>query len=299
MRAIMAGLALGLLLAITGCPPTQQNFINHGNRPPVDPPKPPPEAADLVRYLNANADLIHGIQTVAYMECREGLKSVNLDGYLNASRPRNFRLTGKALGQPQVDVGSNDNEFWFWIGRANPPYVYHCSYADMARTRVDLPFPFQPDMIMAALGIQQYDPNKQYRVRATPQYLELVEATNSPQGQPLEKVTVFNRLEVHPEMGQPQVVAHKLVDPQGKIVCQAVIKKVAVSPNRAIVPQEVHLSWPEQKLAMNLILNRPQVVSYDAQQMSRLFQRTNLTMQTFDLARGRVDGPGVQRTGLR
>ncbi len=305
MRAIMVGLALGLLLVVTGCPPTQQNFVNSGNRPPADLPR-PPEPAQLVKYLNDTAARIDGIQSVADMDCKEGLQSVSLAGYLNASRPRNFRLTGKVLGRPAVDVGSNDNEFWFWINEKNDrgqSPVYHCSYADLARGPVRLPFPFQPDMIMAALGLQQYEPpspTKSYTVRASPQYIELVETTTSPQGQPMERVTVINRLEVDPKKGQPQVVAHKLVDRQGKIVCQAVIRSVAYNPQAGtVVPQQVVLSWPEQKMSMNLILNRPQVVNFDQAAMARLFQRTNLTMPGFDLARGRPDDAGLQRTGLR
>jgi hypothetical protein len=300
MRAIMVGLALGLLLVITGCPPTQQNLVNPSTRPPADLPK-PPEPAQLVKYLNDNAARIDGIQSVANMECKEGSQSVDLGGYLNASRPRNFRLTGKVVGTPAVDVGSNDNEFWFWIKAKNEQGqspVYHCSYADLARGPVRLPFPFQPDMIMAALGIQQYDPNKPYTLRASPKYLELVEPTTSPQGQPMEKVTVFNRLEVKPP--QPQVVAHRLLDRQGKVVCQASIARVVYNQQTgAVVPQEVILSWPEQKMSMNLILNRPQVVTFDQAAMARLFQRTNLTMPGFDLARGRPDDAGLQRTGLR
>ncbi len=300
MRAIMAGLAVGLLLVITGCPPTQQNLVNPGNRPPAELPE-PPKPAQLVGYLNENAKRIEGLQAVAAMDCKEGMQSVALDGFLNASRPRNFRLTGKVLGRPAVDVGSNDNEFWFWINEKNErgqSPVYHCSYADLARGPVRLPFPFQPDMIMAALGIQEYDPNKPYQLRASPQYIELVEPTTSPQGQPMEKVTVFNRLEV--KAPHPQVVGHKLIDRQGKVVCQAVVRSVAVSPQTgAVVPQQVILSWPEQKMSMNLTLNRPQVVAFDQQAMGRMFQRTNLRMPAFDLARGQMDDPGLQRTGMR
>jgi hypothetical protein len=296
MRAIVAGLALGLFLVVVGCTPTQQNFINKGNRPPVPPPK-APEPAALVRYLNDNAKLISGLQSQVDMDCKQDRQSVSLSGTVNASWPRDFRLRGRAFGQPAVDVGSNNNEFWFWVNDKNMPYVYHCSYADLARGPVDLPFPFQPDMIMAALGMSQSDPNKQYQLRESPQYLELIENTVSPQGQPTYKVTVFNRLEVSPP--QPQVVGHKLIDQKGNVICQAVVKKVAVSPNRAAVPQEVYLSWPEQKMSLNLILSRPQVVSYNPQDVSRLFQRTNLNMPTFDLARRQPDSPGLQRAGLR
>ena len=52
-----------------------------------------------------------------------------------------------------MDIGSNDSEFWFWISKAEPvPYVFHCGYQELARGGVDMPFPFQPDMIVADSG---------------------------------------------------------------------------------------------------------------------------------------------------
>jgi hypothetical protein len=203
------------------------------------------------------------------------------------------------VGQPKMDIGSNDNEFWYWISEIRPPYVYHCSYAEMARGGVRLPFPFQPEMVMAALGMAEYDPNKPYRIKESPQYLELTEETISTDGKPVDKVVVFNRLQVT-RPGQPQVVAHKLIDKQGKVICQAVVSQVTVNQETgAVVPQRVTLSWPELKMQMVLTLDRPQVRAFDAQSTGRLFQRTNLTHQTFDLARQAVDGAGLQRAGFR
>jgi hypothetical protein len=297
MRAIMAGLALGLILLITGCP--QRDLLSNNNsRPPATVPPKAPEPARLVQYLNANADRMSGLQSSVAMDCKQDRQSVGLDGDLAASWPRNFRLMGKALGRPAVDVGSNENEFWFWISENRPPYVYHCSHADLARGGVNLPFPFHPDMVMSALGMAKYDPAKPYQLKESPQFLELIEETTSAQGQPVEKITVFNRMEARP--GEPQVVAHKVVDRQGKILCRADIQSVVTSQQTgAILPRVVLLSWPGQRMSMRMTLNNPHVVNFDQQAAGRLFQRTNLTSQAFDLARGVVDGPGLQRTGLR
>jgi hypothetical protein len=296
MRAIMAGLALGLLLlALTGCPP-RDNLTNNISRPPAVPP-PPPEPAALVNYLNQNAARIDGIRSPVYMDCKLDRQSVGLNGFLAASRARNFRLTGKVLGRPAVDVGSNDTEFWFWVSENNPAYVFHCTHADLAKGGVNLPFPCHPDMVMVALGMAQYDPKKTYRLNQSPQFLELVEETTSPQGQPVEQMTVFRRMQVE-KPTQPQVVAHKLLDRQGRVLCQADIKSVVVNPQTtAVVPREVLLSWPEQRMSMKMTLENPQVVNFGPAEMARLFQRTNLTAQTYDLARQVVDGPGLQRTG--
>jgi hypothetical protein len=298
MRAISALLTLGLLGA-AGC-----NMLPHKRDLPAPspaaartPPPPAPEPTQLVRYLNENAVKIQGLKAddVA-MDCKQGLQSVGLDGYLACSWPRNFRLRAKALGQPAADIGSNDNEFWFWISKADPPYVYHCSYQDFARG-VRTPFPFQPEMVMSALGLAQFDPNKAYRVRETQKHLELIEETTTAQGQPAERVTVFNRMEVRPDLGQPQVVAHILKDKQGGVIAQAVVHKVAVDRQTgAVVPQSVTLSWPAQRMEMQIHIRKAVVMRLDP--ASDLFQRSSLNnLQSYDLARQVVDGPGVQRTG--
>jgi hypothetical protein len=295
MRPITAGLVLSMAL-VAGC-----NTLPHRRDATPGPvatrtPPPAPEPAALVRYLNENAHKIQGLRAEVAMDCKQDGQSVGVDGNLACSWPRNFRLKAKALGQPAADIGSNDNEFWYWISRAQPPYVYHCSYQDLARG-VSTPFPFQPDMVMAALGLAEYDPNKPYRIRESGKFLELIEDTTSPQGKPVEKVTVFNRMEVRP--GEPQVVAHVLKDQQGHIIAQAVVHRVVVSRETgAVLPQHVILTWPAQKMEMEMRFRDVQVVRFDAERTAALFQRSSLgNLTSFDLARGAVDGPGIQRAG--
>jgi hypothetical protein len=295
MRVITAGLVLSMALVL-GC-----NTLPHRRDPAATAPAvtqapgPAPEPAQLVRYLNDNAHKIQGLRAEVAMDCKQDRQSVGLDGRLACAWPRSFRLQARALGQPAADIGSNDNEFWFWISKAEPPYVYHCSYKEL-NPSVSLPFPFQPDMVMAALGLAEYDPNKSYRIREGPKYLELIEDTTTPQGQPVDKITVFNRLEVRGS-GEPQVVAHVLKDKQGHVIAQAVVHRVVVSRETgAVVPQHVSLTWPGQKMEMEMRFRDVQVVRLDAQ--AQLFQRANLgNLTSFDLARRVVDGPGIQRAG--
>jgi hypothetical protein len=157
-----------------------------------------------------------------------------------------------------------------------------------------MPFPFQPDMIVAALGMSEYDPNSKYEVKEYPQYLELIEPTVSPQGQPVQKVTVFHRGPAAP--GRPQVLAHVLKDARGNLICKATVQEVQVNRETgAILPRKVTLVWPAQQVQMALQLYDPRVVSLDAEAAGRFFQRRDLTMPSFDLARWAPDGQNLQR----
>src|SRR5262249_57670564 len=106
-----------------------------------------PTAEDLVYYLNFNARKVQAVQCNRLeIDCKQGNQGVGLDGLLACEKPRNFRLKAKLLGQPGVDIGSDgDREFWYWISKAEPPYLYHCSYEEFGRGGVRMPFPFQPD----------------------------------------------------------------------------------------------------------------------------------------------------------
>jgi len=48
------------------------------------------------------------------MDCKSGKEDpIGLDAKIACSRPKNFRLTGTIVNQPQVDIGSNDDELWY------------------------------------------------------------------------------------------------------------------------------------------------------------------------------------------
>jgi hypothetical protein len=284
---VLAGLAAVLLLA--GCRPRE---ITSGDTATAV--KPTPD--QLVAYVNANARLVQSVKSAeVQIDCKQAGDGVGLVGSLVCTKPRNFRLKADLLGKPAVDVGSNDDEFWYWITdrdrRADQPnYVYHCTYADMAEGKAKMPFPFQPDMVVAALGLGDADPNKTYTVKDDdPKTVSLVEETTSAQGQPVKKVIVFNRSRSAP--GKPQVLAHVLLDAHGDEICRANVLDVqAVTVDhdaRAVLPSRVQLIWKAQQLEMTMRLYDVQANTVDPAKAPRMFHREDLADKpSFNLARG-------------
>jgi hypothetical protein len=251
----------------------------------------------LVDYLNDNAHRVHSFEcSELSLDCRQGVQTVGLHGKMVCQKPRNFRMGANALGSQQVDLGSNDQEFWYWIGKADPPYLFHCSYADFPRASGRMPFPFQPDWIMEAMGIGEYGPAEKYQVVDRGKTLELVEQTVSPAGERVRKVTVFNRTQTRG--ADPQVLAHMLQDANGKEICGAYVSEVRQDPaTGAILPHRIRLVYPTERIELKLKLdevavNRP----IDAQRTALLFSRPNLSnVQAFDLARDIYQAPGQVR----
>jgi hypothetical protein len=199
-----------------------------------------------------------------------------------------------------VDIGSNSQEFWFWIKRAPQPYVYHCAYTDFPEVakRGTMPFPFQPDWVVEALGMAEYDPKAKYELNPQKDTYDLVQRTRSPKGTEVVKVIAFHKA---PRPGQSQVAAYLVyeADAKGKpqIACSAVIdesRAVALGGGRtAVLPTRVRLSCPKEKMEMTIDLGKIKVNEpFQQTDASVLFTRKMLNnYKSYDLARG-PDAPG-------
>jgi hypothetical protein len=282
MRLLTATIVLTALCALAGCnnwPHTRDQQA----KGPFNDGKIPPEA-DVIAQLNDNARRVQAFECRSVdIDAKQGAQSFGLQGMLACQKPHGFRMVASALGSDEVDIGSNDQEFWYWLKRAEPkPYVFHCSYEDLNRGNVRyMPFPFQPDWIMEAFGVAEYDTAKKYTLKPNGNALNMFEESLSPQGQRIWKVTVLrngpnNRL---------QIVAHRLVDANGKDICTANIEQTQVDPaTGAVLPKRVVLYWPQDKTELKMVLGKLRVGAVDGPQ---LFNRAALnSLPSFDLARG-------------
>ncbi len=306
--AIFAGLIVAVVAF--GClPGCRRELVPDVPSPAVTALKPSP--AQLVAYMNDNAHLLQSVKsTNLEIQATQGRDTIGLAGTLFCEKPRDFRLRAMLAGQPAVDIGSNSDEFWFWISQGKDQdgvaRVHYCSYQDMAAGKARMPFPFQPDMIVAALGMGEYDPSKEYSLKEDARTVSLVEKTVSAQGQPVQRVTVFNRTQAAP--GMPQVLAHLLLDDKGNEICRASIlnvRTVQIGQDRAVVPQRVKLVWRPQQIELEMRMNDTSVNSIDAPHAAKLFSRADLaSIPSSNLAQAAPDAPSgysqmsIQRTGL-
>lgn len=293
MRQVVTAFSLGALTVLAGCNHWPHN---RGQNNGATATTAAPSAAELVASVNQNAQRIQGLECQEVsLDCTEGLQSVHLEALMACQKPRNFRVSARVVGKTEVDMGSNNEEFWYWVGKANPPYLYHCSHQDFANKNVRMPFPFQPDWIMEALGMAEYDPNKVYKVEVRGRQIELVEQAVTPQGQQVRKITVFVR-----SGNQYQVTGHVLEDTSGKEICTASILDIQQDRlTGAVLPKRVQLRWPAEKARLTMkfdgLIVNPQL---NADRVARLFTRPTLQgVQSYNLAAGPDAPGGIQRAG--
>ena len=189
-----------LLLSSSGCTSIGWFGTREPQAPVVLGVNPRPQ--DVVAAVNGNSRLIRQLQTTSASLSVPGLPGLAAD--LALERPQQLRIRARApIGsRPQLDLGSNQEHFWFWVnqnptglalGRPSPVYV--ARHQDFRRTAAPGVLPLEPRWIIEMLGVATLDPAAGYQFSVGPEALVLRSQIATP-GLPLTRQVV-----VHPQYG--------------------------------------------------------------------------------------------------
>lgn len=299
MRRLTACLCIGLTTMLAGCHSLGLDIFNP-NRNNADIPKNAPTAEQLVDYMNRNSERLKTMRCDDLrITAMHGIQSVALDARMVAQQPRDFRMTATFLSKPEVDLGSNQKEFWYWIRRGDRAQVY-CPYDDLEAGRVrQMPFPFQPEWVLETMGMSNFGPATRYKLTVEADKLKLTENIKSPQGKPMRKVIVFNRRPTRAP--DPQVTDFILVDDEtNKEICSATIRQTQVDPNSGgTYPRRMELRWPSENMSLKMYLASSQANVALGENFPAFVRQPLDGIPSFNLAQGQFDGrpTSIQRTG--
>lgn len=257
----MRKLALvGLILCSAGCNLTPFANFNKGNDGPI---QPVPPVEKLVAYLNDNSSRIQNVrfQNVALVPRIKSKLSLGgwdslpaLTTTIAVQKDRNFRMMADLpSGRNVVDLGSNDQEFWWLIddptnksrGQPGIGEQLYCSYDDLEKGLArQWKIPLEPAWVIEVLGMGHY-PAEKYKVETQKETAELVEKTVM-NGRPVRKVIVFQRRPR--QVPYPTVTDFKLIDDNtGKLICNAHIAEIQLDTKNtnAILPKKIEIQCPE------------------------------------------------------
>jgi hypothetical protein len=118
----------------------------------------------IIAAVNQNSARIKSLSvTGASITIPDTLGLPLLSGNIAAERPGRFRLTaGTAVTGQEIDLGSNDELFWMWVRRNQPPAVYICRHDRFATSNIRQVMPIEPSWLLAALGMVEIDPAQVY-----------------------------------------------------------------------------------------------------------------------------------------
>jgi len=155
--------AILILLCASGATCQRQMMMNPFAAPGPSAPQVLMEGAtrdQIVAAVNQNSSRIQSLTvTGATITIPDMLGLPLLNGNLAAERPGRFRLTaGTAVTGQEIDLGSNDELFWMWVRRNQPPAVYFCRHAQFASSNIRQMMPVEPSWLLSAMGIVDLDP---------------------------------------------------------------------------------------------------------------------------------------------
>jgi hypothetical protein len=130
-----------------------------GRLPPSLPPT--PSLADITRVVNANASQIRSFSSNQASLSGTGFPALRAN--IAFERPQRLRLRGDlSLIGAMVDVGCNDDLFWFWAKPNQPSGVYYCRHDDYAGSPAKQNIPVDPYWLLDALGLAEFPANLQH-----------------------------------------------------------------------------------------------------------------------------------------
>ena len=87
-----------------------------------------------------------------------------LRGTMAVEKPNRMRMNAGLLGVTDlgIDVGSNENVFWFWAKVATPgeePGIYFAKHDEYRNSSLQQTIPIEPAWLIEALGLLKFEPN--------------------------------------------------------------------------------------------------------------------------------------------
>ncbi len=117
-----------------------------------------PTLPQIIQTVNGNTQRVQQLHTETASVSTPGLPQ--LRATLSVDRPRRFRLKGKLFG-PELDLGSNDEVFWFWVKRLHPAVLF-ARHDEFAQSQARHMLPIEPAWIVDALGLVTLEPGIQH-----------------------------------------------------------------------------------------------------------------------------------------
>ncbi len=230
-----------------------------------------PTARELIQELNRNARLVRGLRCDVVLDCRIEKMTVGLSGQLACRRPRDVHVQAKILGQPALDLGCNEEAYWFAAIKMGPRRYWHVWRGfrrEEIRNPQHWPVEYRPEWLLDVLGMAEYDPTRNYSQSVGKQGLEVEERVFSPLGEQLRKVLVFSK--VGRKGGR--VISILLTNLDGEVLVRADIRRVHTDEKTgARLTEQAVLSFPRERVEARLQFSNFRIDELSAEQAAGLF----------------------------
>jgi hypothetical protein len=238
-----------------GCASARDRLL--GAKPTAKAPSPNVEA--VARKYNANSGKLQSIRCEAVTidgEAKDpndpnGKSQIyTLDAQLAFEKPSNFRMKGMFAARPEVDLGSNKDEIWCWVKRADPGAVYYCKRQDLGKMQMAIPF--QPDWLAEVLGVTEINPSEFEWGGEKEDRYSLITSQMTPAGERAIKQMIFDR-----KRDRLTVIRLWTYHEPRRKLAEAIVEEYYEDAKTGLYcPRVVRLSWPDAGTKMKVMLGR-------------------------------------------
>jgi hypothetical protein len=171
-----------------------------------------------------------------------------MDSVLLYEKDKNFRMVNWSFLGKESEIGSNDNYFWFWSKRMNPPSLYYAKHEDLPKT--NLKTPFHPNWIMETAGISEI-PLAQTTIVKYGKYVVAMYDALSNSGEKITRAYLID-----PQ--RKAIVGHYIFNKAGLPVVSAEVTTFH-DLNGYNFPKEMKVIWFEEGFQSDWTLDQPTV----------------------------------------
>jgi hypothetical protein len=232
-----------------GCPQIIQQYTQPLPRA-LQPSAPLDQVIEVVNDNSARVQSFYAPRATVKVSGFPGLRSV-----IAFQRSRNFRLRAEtSFTGPEIDLGSNNDLFWFWVRRNQPPALFYCRHDQFAATSARQVIPVEPDWLVQALGLVTFDATEQHQGPFPVQAGHIQIRSTPPAGQSgTPRITVIDD-------SRGIVLEQHVYDARGQRLATAILSKHVRDPQTgAILPRLVDIQWPPAKLDFEIELGDVQL----------------------------------------
>jgi hypothetical protein len=204
-----------------------------------------PVKAEAVAALNANTQRIRTLQAQGATVSVPGLPAISADLALERPLRLRFRAGTTWTGQ-ELDLGSNDELFWFWAARDPVPQVMYARHDRFALSHTRNMLPVEPTWLVEALGLVELEPSTVSEpVAAGKDRIEIRSRVATPQGE------MTRLIHLHAQHGY--ILEQHLLDARGQIKATSRLSQHEFYPLDGVsLARKIEVQVPQAQMQFQL-----------------------------------------------
>jgi hypothetical protein len=202
------------------------------------------DVPQIVQDLNQKNSLVRSFvcEKISVKTWERGLR-IRLSADVHYEKDDRFRLIISSAFGSEMDLGTNDEIFWYWSRRDREPGVYWAAYENYHKTR--LKTPFNPVFMRDTLGFNEVDTDA--RVGETDEYMMLVYDRYNALGQPVLYTIIVDK-------ENTLIDGVFVTDMDGVPLATADIQRYPDG-----LPKRILYTWHEENRMLSMEFNQPQI----------------------------------------